>query len=110
MVLCKEKGMKTPQIQAGFVKKWPETQPPDRTTIYRYQKALHRNKTLSDQRKGKSGRVTVRNQENIDAVQNLLESELNRKPDQPVGGTSSILASPPFIGLSRRTFTGNPIK
>lgn len=83
VVLCKEKGMKTPQIQAEFAKKWPAIKPPNRTTIYRHQQALHRNKNLSDQRKGKSGRrVTVRNQENIEAVRSLLESEQSRKPDQ----------------------------
>ena len=50
----------------------------------RFEKTLNEEKNLFDQRKGKSGRkITVRTPENINSVENLLESEKDRTPDQP---------------------------
>ena len=83
-VFSKVRGLFTPQIQQEFLQKWPGQKPPDRRSILRFEKTLNEEKNLFDQRKGKSGRrITVRTQENIQSVQNLLESEKDRRPDQP---------------------------
>ena len=66
---------------------------------------MNEEKNLFDQRKGKSGRrITVRTQENIQSVQNLLESEKDRRPDQPGSSCRRNMldiskSSPPSIGL-----------
>ena len=82
-VLSKVRGLYSPQIQSEFILKWPGQQPPDRRSILRFEKTLNEEKNLFDQRKGKSGRkITVRTPENINSVENLLESEKDRRPDQ----------------------------
>ena len=84
VVLSKEKGVKTPQILAEYIRKWPDSKPPTRKTIFNLSKNLHDHKNLRDQRSVSSGRkLSVRSQENIDAVKEVLENERQRKPDQP---------------------------
>ena len=83
-VFSKVRGLKTPQIQFEFLQKWPSQQPPKRNSIFRFEKTLNEEKNVFDQRKGKSGRkITVRTQENINSVENILDSEKDRRPDQP---------------------------
>ena len=83
-VMSKNKGATTDQIRQEFSEKWPTKNPPTRKSIFNFEKQLNEKKNLADQRKGKSGRrFTVRTQENIQSVKHLLESEKDRKPDQP---------------------------
>ena len=84
VVLSKEKGIKTPQIQTEFNRKWPESTAPSRRTIFNLSRVLNKHKNLLDQRSVSSGGgKTVRIQENIDAVKEVLENEMHRTPDQP---------------------------
>ena len=71
VVLSKEKGVKTPQILAEYIKKWPDSKPPNRKRIFNLH--LHDYKDLRDQRTVSSGRkLSVRSQENIIAVKEVL--------------------------------------
>ena len=60
------------------------SKPPTRKTIFNLSKNNKAHKNLRDQRTVSSGRkLSVRSQENIDAVKEVLENARQRKPDQP---------------------------
>ena len=50
VVLSKEKGVKTPHILAEYIRKWPDSKPPTRKTIFNLIRNLHEHKDLQDQR------------------------------------------------------------
>ena len=84
VVISKEKGMKTPQIQAEFTRKWPNSSAPSRKTIFNLRNVLEKHNNLLDKRSVSSGpKNSVRTRESIEAVKEVLENEKQRTPDQP---------------------------
>jgi hypothetical protein len=55
VVLSKEKEVKTPKILAEHIRKWHDSKPPTRKTIFNLGRNLHEHKDLRDQRTVCSG-------------------------------------------------------
>ena len=84
LALGPEKGWSNARTIQEFSTVFPDRQPPGRGTVSKLHQKLLREKTVKNCRKGRSGHpITVCTPFNIQWVESILETEVDRIPGQP---------------------------
>ena len=84
LALGPEKGWSNARTIQEFSTVFPDRQPPGRGTVSKLHQKLLREKTVKNCRKGRSGHpITVCTPFNIQWVESMLETEVDRIPGQP---------------------------